>query len=270
MTIGIYKGLAFLIKDITKLAKTYVCNDCRGRFTRADHLQRHTKTCSQGETVISCPEEKLKPPLTKYERAFYDKGQASKTVIEWIEKTAKRLGIHIHHALCGHGGERYVRGAPVDGLDPKTGTIFQFHSCWWHGCPRCFTDRDRKILLGKTRHQLYAATMARRGVEEGGPPGYREVGVPIWKDERPFSHKAEEIISACDFDSFFSVNNSIHSYNTRHASFYRLPLCRTNIRQFSISFQGPKFFNTLSSEIKNSQTLMSFKYKLKDFLINNY
>ena len=72
------------------------------------------------------------------------------------------------------------------------------------------------------------------------------------------------------FDSFFSVNNSIHSYNTRHASFYRLPLCRTNIRQFSISFQGPKFFNTLSSEIKNSLTLMSFKYKLKDFLINNY
>ena len=41
-------------------------------------------------------------------------------------------------------------------------------------------------------------------------------------------------------------------------------------RQFSISFQGPKFFNTLSSEIKNSLTLMSFKYKLKDFLINNY
>ena len=73
-----------------------------------------------------------------------------------------------------------------------------------------------------------------------------------------------------NFDSFFSVNNSIHSYNTRHASFYRLPLCRTNIRQFSISFQGPKFFNTLSSEIKNSLSLMSFKYKLKDFLINNY
>ena len=72
------------------------------------------------------------------------------------------------------------------------------------------------------------------------------------------------------FDSFFSVNNSIHSYNTRHASFYRLPLCRTNIRQFSISFQGPKFFNTLSSEIKNSLTVMSFEYKLKDFLINNY
>ena len=33
MTIGIYEGHAFLIKDITKLAKTYVCNDCGGNFT---------------------------------------------------------------------------------------------------------------------------------------------------------------------------------------------------------------------------------------------
>ena len=72
------------------------------------------------------------------------------------------------------------------------------------------------------------------------------------------------------FDSFFSVNNSIHSYNTRHASFFRLPLCKTNIRQSFISFQGPKFFNTLSSQTKHTPTLMSFKHKLKDFLINSY
>ena len=35
MAIGIYEGHAFLIKDITKLAKTYVCNDRRSRFTQA-------------------------------------------------------------------------------------------------------------------------------------------------------------------------------------------------------------------------------------------
>ena len=161
MTIGIQEGHAFLIKDITKLAKTYVCNDCRSCFTKAGNLQRHTKTCSKGVRVISCPKEKLKQPQTKYEMTFYDKGQASKLAIEWIEKTAKRLVIHIHHALCGHGGKRYVLGAPVDGLEPKTGTIFQFHGCWWHDCPRCFSDRDRKTRLGKTRDQLYVATIAR-------------------------------------------------------------------------------------------------------------
>ena len=67
------------------------------------------------------------------------------------------------------------------------------------------------------------------------------------------------------FDSFFSVNNSIDSNNTKHASFFRLLFHRSNIRQFSISFLGPKFFNTPSSEIKNTPTLMSLQYELKDF-----
>ena len=173
ITIGIYEGHAFLIKDIKKLAKTYVCNDCGGHFTQAGSLQRHTKTCRKGETEIICPEEKLAPPLSKYEMAFYDKGPISKMAIEWLEKTTKQLKIHIHHAMCGHGGERHVLGAPVDGFDPNTGTVFQFHGCWWHGCPRCFGDRGRIIRYGKTRDQLYASTIAR--TEALRKAGYRVI-----------------------------------------------------------------------------------------------
>ena len=162
MTIGIYEGDAFLIKDITKLAKTYVCYHYRSRFTKACHLQRHTRTsCTQGKTIIDCPNEKVKAPPMAYERTFYGKGQVSQLAISWLEKTSKRLGIHIHHAMCGHGGERWILGAPVDGYDPKSGTIFQYHGCWWHGCRRCFPDGDRRIAHGKTREELYTATLKR-------------------------------------------------------------------------------------------------------------
>ena len=57
LTIGVYDGHAFVIKDIAKLARTYACVHCRARFTQAGNLQRHTKTCSQGETVIDCPND---------------------------------------------------------------------------------------------------------------------------------------------------------------------------------------------------------------------
>ena len=73
MTIGIYDGHAFLIRDIEKLAKIYACTDCQARFTKVCHLQRHAKTCAQGRTIIDCPNERLKVPQTAYERAFYDK-----------------------------------------------------------------------------------------------------------------------------------------------------------------------------------------------------
>ena len=51
MTIGIFGEHAFLIKDITKLAKTYECNHCHARFTQSNNLQRHAERCAQGKTV---------------------------------------------------------------------------------------------------------------------------------------------------------------------------------------------------------------------------
>ena len=47
------------------------------------------------------------------------------------------------------------------------------------------------------------------------------------------------------------------------ASLYYLPPCRTNIRNFSIRFQGPKFFNSLSPEIQNSEGIRLFGKRLK-------
>ena len=48
------------------------------------------------------------------------------------------------------------------------------------------------------------------------------------------------------FHNYFLLINEVYIHNTRNAKFYCLPLCRTNISQFSIKYQGPKFFNTPS------------------------
>ena len=36
------------------------------------------------------------------------------------------------------------------------------------------------------------------------------------------------------FDCKFTLQKEIHSYHTRNSHLYRLPLCRTNIKQFSV------------------------------------
>lgn len=53
------------------------------------------------------------------------------------------------------------------------------------------------------------------------------------------------------FKNMFVLNSDIHGYSTRNLMAFRVPLCRTNIRQFSIRFQGPKFFNSLPLEMTN-------------------
>jgi hypothetical protein len=66
------------------------------------------------------------------------------------------------------------------------------------------------------------------------------------------------------FHHMFQQNNQTHSYNTRNARAIRMPLCRTNIRQFAIRFQGPKFFNSLPTDLTDTTSFTSFKKKLKN------
>ena len=44
--------------------------------------------------------------------------------------------------------------------------------------------------------------------------------------------------------------------------------CRTNIRLFSVFYQGPKFFNSLSPEITGSSSLASFRKKFLKVLLS--
>ena len=146
LTIGIYEGHAFVIKDISKLAKTYACLHSRARFTQACHLQRHTQTCSQGKTVIECPAERVELPQTAFEKASYPKHSPSPESLCWLEQEAALRKIHIHHAACGHGGERWVERAPVDGYNHETRTVFQYHGCHWHGYRKCYPNDRNKIV----------------------------------------------------------------------------------------------------------------------------
>ena len=101
---------------------------------------------------------------------MYPNSTASKQALLWLEREAKQRGIHIHHAMCGHGGERWLpreggkmKRSPVDGYNHETRTVFQYHGCPFHGCPKCYPRYREKMILdnGKTPEQLYQATMNR-------------------------------------------------------------------------------------------------------------
>ena len=152
LNMGLYDGHAFLITDLKQVAGTYTCGDCQARFDRADNLARHAaNNCSRGQTKITCPNNRIKAPSSVYERAFYPEQTCSFIAIKWLEWEAKKRGIHIHHARCGHGGERQILGARVDGYHPESKTVFQFHGCLWHGCEECYPEERQKPVQQNTR-----------------------------------------------------------------------------------------------------------------------
>ena len=161
LTIGVYKGHAFVIKNISKTGEHVRLRLCQARFTQACHLQWHNQRCAQGKTVIDCPAERVEAQQTAFEKAFYPKHCASQESLRWLEREAERRKIHIHHAMCGHSGERWVGRAPVDGYNNETRTVFQYHDCHWHRCRKCYpNDRDKIIAYNdQTREDQFKATV---------------------------------------------------------------------------------------------------------------
>ena len=66
---------------------------------------------------------------------------------------------HIRHA--SNGSQQRVLHFPVDGLDIQNDTVYEFHGCLWHGCPRCHPhhrDRHSKFHPDRTIQELYEVT----------------------------------------------------------------------------------------------------------------
>ena len=65
---------------------------------------------------------------------------------------------------------------------------------------------------------------------------------------------------------YINTNRSVdqvHNNNTRNSKAFYVPTCKTNFRKFSVNYQGPILFNTLSSDIRNSSSILIFQAKLK-------
>ena len=69
------------------------------------------------------------------------------------------------------------------------------------------------------------------------------------------------------FLNLFMTNSQIHRYDTGTASNYRVNFCRTNIKKFTILYQGPKIWNCLPVSITSLSSFRIFKKKLLEFIL---
>ena len=63
------------------------------------------------------------------------------------------------------------------------------------------------------------------------------------------------------------TNSQVHTYDTRTAGNYRMHSCRTNIKKFTILYQGPRVWNCLPASITNLPSFSTFKNKVLEFLL---
>ena len=155
--------------------------------------------------------------------AFYPKGKFGIKAC-WIEYESRQRGIHIHHHACRHGGERMIAKHPVDGYHHESKTVFQYHSCHFHGCSTCYpSPKEREVVICEqkekglmvkiTREKAYQRTLRRN--EEIKAAAYKlvvrwehETPRPWWNDRLP-KKRNEAFTHAIvyDFESYQDPTN---------------------------------------------------------------
>ncbi|XP_018570577.2 uncharacterized protein LOC108910461 [Anoplophora glabripennis] len=60
----------------------------------------------------------------------------SKIAIQWLVWEEKQRNVNIQHAAKQQ--EATIHGVKVDGFCSETEEVFEFHGCYYHGCPSCF------------------------------------------------------------------------------------------------------------------------------------
>ena len=128
-------------------------------------------------------------PTFKWEQSKFKKYGYSIKQIEWLNKLSEQLNICIKHKL-NEGEFRLPENLrfSVDGyykhddyseieniLDllissyhinknlKSNEIIFEFHGCFWHGCPSCFPNRDQmNKITNKTYKEMYNKTLKKK------------------------------------------------------------------------------------------------------------
>lgn len=96
-------------------------------------------------------------------RGYVTSVNFSKDSIRWLVYLSRKYDIQIQHALNGLG-EHKVEGVFVDGLCVETSTVYMYHGCFFHGCPKCF-DGD---IVNKQENERFVLKNRRSEKEAVG------------------------------------------------------------------------------------------------------
>jgi G:T-mismatch repair DNA endonuclease (very short patch repair protein) len=96
---------------------------------------------------------------------------------------SKKENINIQHAENEAEFKIPNTRYSADGYCKETNTIYEFHGCYWHGCKKCFEDRDEiNKVTKKKMEQLYIKTQKKKKwcIEYGY--NYKEIWECEWYD----------------------------------------------------------------------------------------
>ncbi len=122
------------------------------------------------------------------------KKQQSKKALQWMAWIAHKNNVTITNASSMQG-EVKVGQHFVDGICHANKTIFEFHGCYFHGCPKCYSPRFENRRTGCYMGDAYSSTLDKDSYLRGTAPDHELV--TMWE---------------CDFDRAIKVDKEMATF----------------------------------------------------------
>jgi hypothetical protein len=145
------------------------------------------------------------------ENGFFSQQIHSKISLLWLKYISNLFEINIQHARNSKGEFR-IGKYYVDGYCEETNTIYEFHGCYFHGCPRCYPHNSfnsHKNVLQSTVHYYH-----KKRIEEIKQAMPNVILNELWECDLRIFAKFDE-----NFKSFLDNNHIEERLQPRDALF---------------------------------------------------
>ena len=134
-------------KDITKIRGEETCRSIVGYDANALYLWALMQEMPTGWYTRRREKMQFRPQQAQ---------PFGQMAVQWLTWEAAKNGCAIRHQV--NGREKRIGKLPVDGWCPETRTAYQFHGCFFHGCPKCYDQNETNSMNCKTMATLLEKT----------------------------------------------------------------------------------------------------------------
>lgn len=196
--------------------------------------QYYRKMCLQRNTIASEPV-----------RGWHGKSKPhSHAALEWLywvehglrkeELSGRSVTSRLLHA--GNLGEHKITVAQkemyMDGYDEATNTVYEFHGCFYHGCPTCFPNREKRYSKHNdmSMREIYQMTEKRnQSIHEAGYC-LKIMWDCEWKRLKRCQSEIKQFIEALQLTSRLEPRDAFYGGRTNAIQLYRKADPREEIR----------------------------------------
>ncbi|KAK6169713.1 hypothetical protein SNE40_020708 [Patella caerulea] len=135
---GVFREIFLMDTGIDPFEKSLTLASACSRVLRTHYLKK--------DTLVVIPRALMQQPKLGKDWHRFQPRQQSNKALRWLEWEQHRQTMaafrnqtplpNIRHAR--NGSECRVGPYSLDGMDTTTGTVYEFHGCAFHGCPKCY------------------------------------------------------------------------------------------------------------------------------------